>query len=912
MSHHITIQLCELLELDSFASGTPFLKITSPSGETKTSGNGSVGKDVSRVSFDKTLADNSLTFESELPTQFAVTLFSKDSSSGQLIQYPGIGTIHVNSDLPGGLLHCPLYEDGDDLLEIGQLVYCCSSNEEKVDSKGSAQDGEEDLLNTTNSLHEAFDLFDEDIRKDFNNEKSPYPQSPSLSAGIPLEESTEPFEELIVEQPAEAVAVEQYDIEETNQHDSKHHQQLAATVPVQSFNHHQQQQQSEELQAQAQPRPFAVTTVPAGPRSGSAPPLGAADEEWQKIAINEESNVISDFIHSDLSKLGQLSSKISVRLSQVVCSSSKHLDTSSATVKLSILPLPGKVTTFRSVAAGESNETETTLVNEQSSTFSFGNKTALLSMGAGDVRSRTFRDGACPRLCFEVSLGGNETYSAFAELYLPFILNEKSGQAFSIPLIACNARDGEDSEYPIRSTLIFELNPSDTVGTGRKSMAVTNGSHQPTAGSSGHGHGNANGNAHAAARGMGTRAGVDARHTEAHTAMSKPKTIDSDMAVDFYLDGIAGQGLEMFKDIADTVTIDAYLTASGRAHSLPLSTCKPRVFSTTCVAIRKSLTLRSINPNFDILQIRFRNGPFPDDELGRVCIPIISLVQPSCAAAHHATGFNTWKPNNSEKVGVFVPSKWRLVASLGHEEAESTAVDPLDLLPSGGGDQGPSSQISRAQNNSSSPSRGPEYLDSDDYDARDSSAMRSTIASGASNTMGATASSWLVSPAATLQRGNNNATNDSSSNNNNNITGAGTAVSAWNSSTAGASVLAKRPVQVKSVSGQLIGSVKGMFMPRSAGLMARTISTAAASSSNQEFQEQLHSLGQLSAIKGVSFSTEIILLPEGLKKKSDSAVPTVLSSGDVDGMVQWDKQFSMFLAFAPQQVRLSIYCSVES
>eukprot|EP01041_Mallomonas_annulata_P005745 gene5745-11614_t len=52
--------------------------------------------------------------------------------------------------------------------------------------------------------------------------------------------------------------------------------------------------------------------------------------------------------------------------------------------------------------------------------FDFGKKTSVLSMGIGDVRSRLFKDGACPRLYIELSVGSYEMCGA---LYIPWVEN---------------------------------------------------------------------------------------------------------------------------------------------------------------------------------------------------------------------------------------------------------------------------------------------------------------------------------------------------------------------------------------------------------------------------------------------------------------------------------------------------------
>lgn len=820
MSKQVEIRVLKLVDVDPFESSVPFVRITAPSGETKTSATGQVEKDKSKYSFGEDLVDNLLLFVGDGYVnliKFSVAVFSKDSNTGQITQYPGVGTINIfvdDANNDNSEVHCPLYEDGDEMLEIGALVYTYNI----ADAPGADL---EDLDFNAASLEpsprveviaepepkeiapydDGMDAFEREMMKEENMEEFLNDEAEDDLYDIG---SIGPNEELIVA-PELHIHPEHAHLDHTHHHDSP-------TKVVPNVVHE-----------------VTLLPVPAAPK-----PVDMWD--WMRVAEEAENIAISDTIRADLVKAGPQCSKIVIRLHSVIISSQRTLDTTSATAKLSVLPLPNKVVSLRSVTnKGEdagASPVQAISGKGTSTTFSFGLKTAQLSMGAGDLRSKTFREGACPRLSLEIALGGGEPYTAFTELYLPALLSDCSGQVLSVPLVSTVRTDGDHTSAAITSTLLFELNPADMITT---SSAET---YTPTR--------QANVTTTATSPGKKTKTNKN-QPLEEKTGLIPD--IPAAMNVQLELSGILGAALETFPTLSATASLEAYLTSSGATETVSLSSLATIKNSASALSIKKTFSMHCVRPKVDILQLRLRNGPFPEDEIGRICIPLVALLQVGSEdlVLNKVLSFNAWKFSNSDKGGAYLLGNWKLVGALRYQAVGTSA----------------SAKTAATATNATT----------GEFDGSFSPAQTGFPLSALTNTENGTGN-WMSSPTRRSPGFGSQAMG-------------GTAVPS-----------SAKPSLVKSVSGQLVVCVKGYFSARSAGLDA---------TGNQDAHERE---GPIFLSKGYSLFVETTLMPEGLRKRTAPASASVIQSGDIDATVEWNKSFSMFLAYAAQQVHA--VCSVST
>lgn len=314
------------------------------------------------------------------------------------------------------------------------------------------------------------------------------------------------------------------------------------------------------------------------------------------------------------------------------------------------------------------------------------------------------------------------------------------------------------------------------------------------------------------------------------------------IAIDFDMRGICGVALEDFANLSATATLEAYLTSSGVGEAISFSHLVTMVNSSSALSVKKSFFFTSSRPKVDILQLRVRNGPFPEDEIGRVCIPLVAFLQAESAneIVGRTVAFNAWKWSNSSVSGVYLTAGWKFIGSMKYQATASASVAEAYI-----------SDTMR-----SSP---------DEFELQfqpDQSAFPMSALSATNNST-TRENTWLSSP-----------TRKSPSQ-----TGFGTTSAPGSTN---------KPVIIKSVSGQLVVCVKGYFSAR--GVLDRT--------NNQEEDPE----GSRSVLRGTTLTTEVTLMPEGLRKKSNAEAPVSIASGDIDSTVEWSKGFTMFLAYAAQQV----------
>lgn len=342
--------------------------------------------------------------------------------------------------------------------------------------------------------------------------------------------------------------------------------------------------------------------------------------DWATVVDQDsKSNLITSAINNhitDKSLIDRLN-KFSIRLHNALYSIDNSINLSTkaiVTAKISLLPVPAKAfilrssiptpTSISSPSSSPNSTTTTTALHQQYYDFSFGKKIASLSMSAGDVRSKSFKDGACPRLNIDLNLSNGESiFSSNLQLYLPqLLLSYQSGQLLSLPLV-------NTSSNSILATIIIELicpQKNSTISDNNL-INITN----------------------------------KDKSNHANSINNNIFIFNSKIIA------LTGKSLvniksEVLDEAKNKYYIDVKLTASGgiskridlklnptfRSEDLEFNHDEDVNLNNTNNNHHHQdslLDMKSINPGLDILNLSFRKGPYDEDELGFIQIPIIFL-----------------------------------------------------------------------------------------------------------------------------------------------------------------------------------------------------------------------------------------------------------------------------------------------
>jgi len=346
--------------------------------------------------------------------------------------------------------------------------------------------------------------------------------------------------------------------------------------------------------------------------------------DWATVVDQDsKSNLITSAINNhitDKTLIDRLN-KFSIRLHNALYSIDNSINLSTkaiVTAKISLLPVPSKAFILRSsiptptsISPSSSSPnsltstttTTTTAIHQQYYDFSFGKKIASLSMSAGDIRSKSFKDGACPRLNIDLNLSNGETiFNSNLQLYLPqLLLSYQSGQLLSLPLV-------NTSNNSILATIIIELicPQKNSAISDNNLINITN-------------------------------------KDQSNHANSINKNI---FIFNSKIIALTGKSLvniksEVFDEAKNKYYVDVKLTASGgiskridlklnptfRSEDLEFNYDEDDLNNNNNNNHHQDslLDMKSINPGLDILNLSFRKGPYDEDELGFVQIPIIFL-----------------------------------------------------------------------------------------------------------------------------------------------------------------------------------------------------------------------------------------------------------------------------------------------
>ena len=271
----------------------------------------------------------------------------------------------------------------------------------------------------------------------------------------------------------------------------------------------------------------------------------------------------------DLKAMEDTGTKIIVRVHSVsVHRSTMHIPPPDAspltsTIKLSMLPLPCKHTLLRSKA--QANDGSKKLF------FDFEKKSASLVMSSGDFRSRLYKEGSCPRVQLEVSAMGQIFCAA---LYLPAALGAHLGQTLVIPMLPMDVTDN-----PAQCSVLVEFLPGSPDGPAGEALSADQ-----------------------------VRMAFD---------VAKKRTSPGNCTITAEISGFPGYDGE-----PSGLRLEAALCASGVKTALALE----QSFSYgTGFAQKSKLSLVSTSPALDLLELRLFKGLSPDDELGRVVLPLAAV-----------------------------------------------------------------------------------------------------------------------------------------------------------------------------------------------------------------------------------------------------------------------------------------------
>jgi len=283
--------------------------------------------------------------------------------------------------------------------------------------------------------------------------------------------------------------------------------------------------------------------------------------EW---AINCQSTAIPLVVHEQLSTNESSCSRLVIRVHSAICTGLASLDPSStavtASLKVSLSPLPGKPILVKSIAGKPTDAKKSKDI-----VFDFQQKAVILNMGIGDLRSKIYKDGACPNINIELSFNGWTTYSA---LYYPTIATLNAGEIIAVPMVS---NEMEATGRTLKSSIVLEINP------------------------------------------MGDTSNVSVSTIPQSIPYKRSGNITME------IDGIVGKDVT---DLDSNMKLIATLLASDRSQSLNVDI---NAFDSGLV-IGSKIMLQSSWIDADVLEIKIGHDSFPDQSQGRIMIPLGALA----------------------------------------------------------------------------------------------------------------------------------------------------------------------------------------------------------------------------------------------------------------------------------------------
>lgn len=358
------------------------------------------------------------------------------------------------------------------------------------------------------------------------------------------------------------------------------------------------------------------------------------------VTENVPSKPMIDYIVNSMASSSDGMGKIVVRTHFVYCTGSLNSTSplSSATLKLSAQPLPGKQLMMRSLS-GQVKSSPSAMEASTVTEFDFQGKSVTLSMAIGDVRSKIFKDGACPIANIEFSYNG---WNSSGALYLP-ALTSCSSEFLAIPLLSSEA-----SSTKLEAIAVIEINPK------------------------------------SASRNNAEEALARAALQQLKEKQEQAKLDMSPLNITIEIDGILQSPQAVDKiEISPSLRLEASLRSSGRLDVMSLIDSVPFQYG---LNINASLSLPSFSSSLDILELKLMKGSFLEDELGRVWIPVSCVTNPDMPLGKSSFSFNAFQSDSSsDPPKAFTLSSWNLVGRIYVDNLPSDdgpeTTDELVILP---------------------------------------------------------------------------------------------------------------------------------------------------------------------------------------------------------------------------------------
>ena len=374
---------------------------------------------------------------------------------------------------------------------------------------------------------------------------------------------------------------------------------------------------------------------PRFPSAISKLPLWLSSSE----KINFESNFVSHYIRNDLVECEALFKNLNIKVHSVICSFVGELvnTKASASIKLTLLPLPAKTTIFRSVNISYKNFPMNSMYSSSSSrhsgsvtlTYDFALKSAILSMDAGDIRSHIFREGVCPLLFVEFSVAG---YSASSSVYLPHLVSDYAGQSLHLNL-ACTSPQKKLFD---RVSVILDIN---------------------SAGSSSISH----------------------------------KAVDQSAAQTCFklsVVGLTGAELKNTSNWKSDFSLSCCLASTGTSNEIDLS--DGTKYRDIALDISRDIVLQSSRMRSDVIEIKLRNkASHSMDDMGAVYIPCAALVAMldshdsdavDSAANPAMLAFDAWKWQSKSASSGSPPisiQNWQLICKFTRQSPDTAMTNTV-------------------------------------------------------------------------------------------------------------------------------------------------------------------------------------------------------------------------------------------
>jgi len=521
----VRFKVIKLIDIDEFSDGCPYVRIThvNTAATNSNSTYKETGQSLSKSpkSSNYIFDDSNNTCELQLPSDtsdntsiFFIQIFCESLKAKHTICYPGNHKLNIPIT-PTALktLILPLYEDGDEDLPIGEVEVAydiVSSNTKVNDNKAK-----------TSSIVETP-----------KTPKTPTDKAKTTSLDNPTSSNTKN-----ITTPSKTINEL---IDDAENIDSNEQDDIAAIDNI---------IKSKEKSKKKKKKVNNKNLLPA--------------PEW---AIQCQPTTISSVVSEQLTLNELACSRLVIRIHSAICTGLATLDPSSttvtATLKISLSPLPGKPILVKSIAGKSTTSTNKT----NDVVFDFQQKAVILNMGIGDLRSRIYKEGACPAISIELSFNGWTTYSA---MYYPTIATLNAGEIIAVPMVS---NEMEATGRKVKSSIVLEINP------------------------------------------LG-----DTSNVSVSTTIPQSISCKRSGNVIMEIDGILSKDAS---ELDTSIKLEATLLSSDRSQSVSVDI---NAFNSGLV-VGSMITLPSSWIDADILEIKIGHDSFPDQSQGRIMIPLGTLA----------------------------------------------------------------------------------------------------------------------------------------------------------------------------------------------------------------------------------------------------------------------------------------------